>query len=63
MTDFELYAYFVILSEAKNLILSQSNYSINYPKGVDTFGMQNLKDTILFFFSVSVDFSLQKEYN
>ena len=25
MTGFELYAYFVILSEAKNLILSQSN--------------------------------------
>jgi len=33
MTGFELYAHFVILSEAKNLILTKSNYSTNYPKG------------------------------
>ena len=49
MTGFELYAYFVILSEAKNLILTQSNsptnQNFNYklPQGVNAFGMQNLK--------------------
>ena len=44
MTGFELYVYFVILSEAKNLLLTKSNYSIN----------QNLNDkfilTIIFLY-------------